>query len=415
MSHHQAENGGVRFNVETVKLGEKLQGRASSQSPYDFAMSSFYEERTLRLQVEANGFTMEHLVDQGGSLVNTALLAFAEHFPLVIAPDHVWLLISFALAKHVDMNAEALRSKFVAHQGKQVLRVRVDHFVLGGMPPSAWEADVFPDFSLQIREHIGEENHAVIAGSFSTTTPAAQAAHEITRMAAMKNYFSYKMRTMCGIPWIQLQGTEQDWVSLRERAAKVGQLMLPEFGSAWMKALLPVLDEFIAAFRGQVNHTFWQSMVKRVKHGSGSGSYTTISGWINVLYPYLGKNKTNKYALLPWEKLAQPDGPEPEDFPVALSSAPVEWDYLGTLIPLNFFAGMCGTIQDPDTLALLPRIGWMVTHAPPQSGPERISALEKEIADLTEEGNSYAIAKATDELKALKEGKTIAKDEWLFY
>jgi hypothetical protein len=39
----------------------------------------------------------------------------------------------------------------------------VDHFVLGKTPYDAWERDVFPDFSRQIKEHIPEETHTAIA------------------------------------------------------------------------------------------------------------------------------------------------------------------------------------------------------------------------------------------------------------
>jgi hypothetical protein len=218
------------------------------------------------------------------------------------------------------------------------------------------------------------------------------------------------MRTKCGIPWIELQGTLKDWESLRARAAKMGLLMVPSFGTKWMEVLLPVLDEFVAAYRGNVNHAFWQSMVKRIEHGFGSGSYSTISGWINVFYPYLEAD-VNPF-LEPWEQLIQSDGPEPGDFPRVISSAPVEWDYNGDLIKLHFHAGMMGTIQDPKTLALRSRVGWAVTHDPPQSPKERIPELEKQISDIKAAGDTdwstkYWIKRAENELAALKEGKPI--------
>lgn len=62
-----------------------------------------------------------------------------------------------------------------------------------------------------------------------------------------------------------------------------------------------------------------------------------------------------------------------------MSSAPVEWDYNGLLIKLHFHAGLMGTTQNNETLALSSRIVWVVTHDPPQDGPERIKELEKEI------------------------------------
>lgn len=188
---HERVKGGIRFNVETVdKLGERLPSKGCSIVE---AAKKFYDENTVPIQIETDGFSREETVHHG-SLVNTALLAFAKHYPLVLSPDSVWALLSYAFAKHVDKNAEALRSKFVSHQGKKVLEVRVDHFVVGQMTPEDWESDVFPHFSSQIRGHIGDEIHTTIASNFSTTTPSAKAAHEITLMAAMKHYFSYKVR-----------------------------------------------------------------------------------------------------------------------------------------------------------------------------------------------------------------------------
>ena len=43
--------------------------------------------------------------------------AFAHHYPLSLGPQHIWLCILQATAKHVELNAEAVRSKWVTHQG----------------------------------------------------------------------------------------------------------------------------------------------------------------------------------------------------------------------------------------------------------------------------------------------------------
>ena len=55
-------------------------------------------------------------------LLGAVHLAFAQHRPLRLTPDQVWLTIAQGLATHVDENAEALRSRFVRHTGKKILR-----------------------------------------------------------------------------------------------------------------------------------------------------------------------------------------------------------------------------------------------------------------------------------------------------
>lgn len=60
-------------------------------------------------------------VNTSHSFLVAAFQAFKEHRPLIISPDHIWLLILQAFAVHVRQNAEELRHKFVAHDGKKEL------------------------------------------------------------------------------------------------------------------------------------------------------------------------------------------------------------------------------------------------------------------------------------------------------
>ena len=314
------------------------------------------------------------------------LSAFAQHLPLAFSPDHIWALISYAFAQHVDQNAEALRANFVKHQGKKRLEVNADHMVMsgGGDPdsgtsPEVWEQTIFSSFSQKIKQHIGDKIHSAIASDFSTTIATTRAVHEIALMSAMKHYFSYGMSTMCGIPGITLLGLEEDWVALRARAEDLGKLMTPSFSSAWMPVLLPVLDEFVASYKGQVNHGFWQSMVK-LRHRGGSGACSAVSGWLQILFPYLKAGKLNG-DLRPWQEMYF-RGPDPKNIPPILCSAPVDWDYYGTTYDLHFCAGFTGCTQDPSDGTLTPAMGWYVAHDPPSDPKERLNSVKAEIEAL---------------------------------
>ena len=187
------------------------------------------------IRLEAVSKTPDSIVFSGGSgFLAACLTAFAHHLPLALSPDHIWSVLSYAFAKHVDKHAEELRSNFVQNEGKKRLEVSADHMVMGGgdldngSTAEAWEDTIFPDFSRQIKQHIGKKVHGIIAGNFTTTTNTARAAHETTLLSAMKNYFSYGCMTMCGIPNNTLLGSENDWVSLRARAEGLGKLMTAE-------------------------------------------------------------------------------------------------------------------------------------------------------------------------------------------
>jgi len=245
------DGGGVRFNVETVPdpLPEHRNkakiSRKEELEKIRFQIATAHNKEGFGNKVQAADVrieaTSEHdpnLIYQGGNgFIVAVVTAFAQHLPLELSPDHIWSLITYAFAKHVDENAEALRENFVSHQGKQRIQIQTpDSFQVSenGNPDSGasaeeWEQFVFSQFSDKIKEYIGEKTHAALTADFSTTTPSARAASEIVLMAAMKNYFSFGRETRCGIPKITLLGTESDWVALRERAAALGSLMLPEY------------------------------------------------------------------------------------------------------------------------------------------------------------------------------------------
>jgi hypothetical protein len=285
--------------------------------------------------------------------VQAAHFAFEDHVELSISPDDVWLCIAQAFAHHVDTHAEELRDRFVKHAGKAEIVVIRDEFVRGS-PDNDWPG-VFGEFSAVIAEHIGKQRDLVVA-NFSTTGPVEKAASEVVLMSAMQQYFEYIVVTRCGIPRITLLGTPDDWQSIRQRAA-----VLAEYGlESWVRELSPILDQLCEAAAGRPDRAMWKSFYK-FKSGSGSDR---VTGWINVLFPYLrregsGELEPNRYV----QSWRDGEGPEPSSFPSGLSIAPFIWKYLGTKLPMEFVAGFVAVSQDPATLGVRPAIGWAVCDA----------------------------------------------------
>eukprot|EP00493_Phyllostaurus_siculus_P009083 UN09196 len=115
-------------------------------------------------------------------------------------------------------------------------------------------------------------------------------------MDAMKSYFSYKVRTMCGIPKVKLLGTLNDWKQLKKSVQDLKEYKL----GWWVDKLIPVMDQFIKTYEGKgFDKHFWGSVYKR--HSTfGSGATTTADGWITLMFPYNkdgGKNSTQKICL----------------------------------------------------------------------------------------------------------------------
>jgi hypothetical protein len=332
------------FEVSDVELGRKQIGTSDAKKAF--------AKRT-GAGTEASAANQTRLA--AGAIhpfVEAAHVAFDEHLPLVLSPDDVWLCIAQAFAHHVDRNAEALRGRFVRHDGKAEIVVIRDHFKKGA-PDNDWPG-VFGEFSDAIAKHVGKQRDLVVA-DFSTTGPVERAASEVVLLAAMKNYFQYKVLSRCGIPRVTLLGTPADWASIKQRASH-----LAEYGlEAWIAALIPILDELCAASAGEPNRELWRSFYK---FESGSG-YDRVTGWINTLFPFVRKHGSDQLVANPsatdWRER---HAPAPTQFPSGLAIAPFTWSYIGTLIPMEFVAGFAG-ISQGEALEVRPAIGWAVREA----------------------------------------------------
>jgi hypothetical protein len=240
-----------------------------------------------------------------------------------------------------------------------------------GSPHNDWQG-CFAEWSDKIAAHIGKKRDLVVA-DFSTTGPIERAASEVVLMSAMKNYFNFLLVTFCGIPEITLLGTVADWQAIRRRAEVFAEFDLAD----WVRALLPVLDQFVKAASGAVDRAFWRS-INKLDGGSG-GPYVT--GWINVLFPYLDAGSLEggierNDAAFTWSEAPGSHGPTIGSFPCGLSRVPLAWNYLGTVFPMTLQAGFVGISQDRQTHAVRPAIGWAVHPAPPSASPSEPTETE---------------------------------------
>lgn len=284
--------------------------------------------------------------------VAAAQIAFAEHRPFRFGPEEFWLLIAQGFANHINENAEHLRSRFVAHEGKKKLVVRRDDFVLDALD-NPWH-EVVEAFCDQVHDHV-DKRYDLMVSRFSTTTALTKTASCITMMDALQSYFEYELRTLCGIPEFELGGTVQDWTSMKERVQALQEFDL----GWWTQRLLPIMDGLIATAQGTIDQEFWTSFFKY----SGQSGGPFIHGWVSQLFPYLRQG--GKLLKNPFLESQDHDlgfgGPTTDQIPSALSIAPVQWEYLGQRIPLSFLGGFFGIAQDED-LTVSPSIGWAVTR-----------------------------------------------------
>lgn len=308
-------------------------------------------ERAARLRQNPPGSQLHPLLE-------AIHIAFAEHRPLALSPDSVWLAIAQGFSHHVAENAEMLQGRLVRHTEKRTLRATITALDLANFERA------ISGFSEQIREATDPVLHETLVCDFSTTTPAIRTASEVVLMDAFSSYFEYMMMCVCGIPRITLTGAPEDWQRIRSR---VEVLATYEF-EWWVRKLRPILDEFVATSEGRANLDFWRSIYKPEK------AYATerATGWITDLFPYLGdapKRRRNPALEQERDRWALPKemGIGLKQFPSGLSSVPIEVSLRdGSKTGADLVAGFFAVEQRKD-FTINPVISWSVAEPRPKA------------------------------------------------
>ncbi|MBM4152321.1 MAG: DUF4419 domain-containing protein [Kiritimatiellaceae bacterium] len=322
-------------------------------------LMDFEETFHCELESYSKNCTNAYIADHNAFL-EALHISFAQHRPLRISPDHIWLVLAQGFAAHVNHNSVKLREKIVRHTGKATLSVRRDDFIKGKME-NPWE-EVFPELCQQMGEYVEKDLINSVTAKFSTTTPIEQAAFQITLMDALQNYFSYEVVSFCGIPSLILEGTPADWKALKERTKSFEKYEL----TWWTKDLEPILQEFINASEGRVNVEFWNSMYK--DDGVSGGPFVT--GWISKLFPYLKGDGKERYRVNPIFQAKHPEEVKIQfySFPTGISKAPFTWDCFYRNYEMEFLGGFVGLTQDVPSKTIRPEIGWIVRENPEKFG-----------------------------------------------
>eukprot|EP00195_Chlamydomonas_chlamydogama_P008572 CAMPEP_0202890174 /NCGR_PEP_ID=MMETSP1392-20130828/675_1 /ASSEMBLY_ACC=CAM_ASM_000868 /TAXON_ID=225041 /ORGANISM="Chlamydomonas chlamydogama, Strain SAG 11-48b" /LENGTH=435 /DNA_ID=CAMNT_0049573703 /DNA_START=82 /DNA_END=1389 /DNA_ORIENTATION=- len=313
------------------------------------------------------------LADKGlnNHLVLAVHLAFAQHYPLVLTPDAIWVTILQGLSAHINSDPEKYRKLLVAHEGKKEL------LVIDDAMPVDWPFFATELAKLAQGNVVNAKLSEAMSLKFSTTGPIEQTAFSMVLMDTLKAYFEYRCWTRCGIPYIKLGGTRSDWETMAQHLSCLDDFGLKE----WRKQLQYVLAEFVAAFDGNINQDFWSGIYKW-NGPAGSGQVAYITGWLTTLFPYLGSGKPNPAV---WksdvEKVKQPlnksrppwaHGGRPADsipctdlpsVPSSVTATPVTHILLVQEYKRMFLAGVLGVKQCSATFALQPVVGWAVAEA----------------------------------------------------
>ena len=288
------------------------------------------------------------------------LTAYKDHLPMIITPDIIWQLILMGFTQHLDKNSSQLRKKIVDFEGKKILKIKKNKD-LYQLTKEDWN-EIINDFCLDMKKNVKEDLMNILIPNFSTTSIQLKQSAQITIMSSMKQFFEFKLYLCgCGIPYINLKGTLEDWETIKEKTEKLKQYDL----EWWIKELIPILDKIIESKKGNIDINFWKNFIRlrddKYTYHSRSGKIIEtkikpfIDGWIIKFFPYDFSGKRYYFDRI--------DGDE--NLPQFLVESPLKIiiEDLNMEFQTTFKTGFIGVKQDSETYEIKPEIGWYLVDS----------------------------------------------------
>ena len=330
---------------------------------------------------DVNGPILDETVFHPHPLIMCCSTAYSEHYPLVLSPDDIWLLIAQGVAQHIHINSDQLRHLFISNkdeaemknEGKDKIEIVVmlDNYLDMTKPSDTilgkinWNG-VVDEIVTKVDSYLLDNATQLLECNFTTSGSIEKTASQIVIMDAFKNYFTYKNMFKCGLPSVTLLGTLQDWQAIKSRVSQLDKYGL----QFWTKALHPILDCIIETAQSPSSQPlpdhlkdFWNRIAL---FNTRSGS-SRITGWISYFFPYDKKNNISR-PLVKLEdgflnNIRHADfGTECSEFPSGLSKAHVilENSPISGVNSLEYLAGFIGYDYDKVYQGMKPRIGWAI-------------------------------------------------------
>ena len=230
-------------------------------------------------------------------VLNGFYLAHSNHYPIRIKPDHIWLLIVQAFSNHVNANAEELRNLFVNFSGQKTLAVNYPLSDISQVGKKDLES-FSEQINEQIKEYIGDELIDTLTPNFTTTDHDSTIICKISIMGAFKKYFKYEMHLCgCGVPYVILEGTDEDFEKILKKAEKLRKYQFDWY----IDRIIPHIKKMVEAKKGNIDVNYFKNMVQDdetteyVSGLSGRGGHNIkvplLKGWILSFFAYYSEVK----------------------------------------------------------------------------------------------------------------------------
>jgi len=220
-----------------------------------------------------------------------------------------------------------LRNIFVTHDGQKNLEIKDM-----GFPPEK----LFEEFEKLVNENTINKVSDLLKCDFSTTSQVEKAASTICIMSSMKKYFKYSDKAACGIKYVSLLGTRDDWIKLKDKTKSLKTIMETSF----VNKITYIIEKLIDTYDNKIDKIFWNKVIstktekrkegERIPYGSRPFAFARpieyLEGWLFDFFYYDSQRaqRNSKWQL--------------EIIPNFISYAAVKFiDFDGTLLAYKLF------------------------------------------------------------------------------
>ena len=303
------------------------------------------------------------------SLIQGLILAYKNHYPIVISPDIIWILFLQGFSRFMDKYSEKVRNKFVTFTGKKIINVKKIGIFPKDASKETWQ-EVIDNFVGGIKSYVGEEMISNLQSDFTTTEEVTLATSQATIMSSMKNFFEFDLAMGgCGISSIILEGTLEDWEKIK---SKLNYLSQNDFGlNWWIKHLIQIIDKIIMTknyYKQNKNinnelKKFWKNIIRIKDEKNDFYDPYTINGWIINFIPNLSEDNPKIFSEM-----------KKDDIPDQIISCPLKLTVYNlnstkTIHECDLVSGFFGMTQNKKNFSVRPIIGYALISNERQTFP----------------------------------------------
>ena len=167
-----------------------------------------------------------------------------------------------------------MRNLFVDHEGKKTIEVQVGD-------PTIYTVDynfLFDEITKQLKENLKVPEFVDgVTADFGTTSAVQKIVSQITLMYSVNQYFDFGMICGCGIPALEMLGSEEDWMKLSSKLKVLRTLLEPiendlNLSREWWDLVQKVFWNLQTTYQGHPDEDWW-SHIMSYKEAHQSGMY----------------------------------------------------------------------------------------------------------------------------------------------